>query len=260
MGKKGKRQERRTRPPSTPGPACATRTPVGLPRRFWWATSALLACEPAPVDDGLLPPDQSGATVPTCAPHEGASLRATLYPTPDADSATVECALRGISGEAESLTLALECDQARELVVASSPPPPDAPWIVGERLRVTTIRSPGSGAWLRVEDAAGRLLLAVQAGVDIDPPDGTPWASPFSWSEAPGSCVVEETACGATQRGAVALQLSGGAPLYLYEGTSSTACEKGAYAAYAEVARPAVPGSSCAPAYALGVVATRPGG
>lgn len=228
--------------------------------RFGWAASALLACEPAPVDDGLLPPDQSGATVPSCAPHEGASLRAALYPTPDAISATLECVVRGVSDDAEVVALELECDETRELVVESSPPPPGTPWIVGERLRVTTIRSPGSGLWLRVEAATGRLLLAVQAGSEIDPPDGTAWATPFAWSEASGSCMVEETACGSTQRGAVALQLSGGPPLYLYEGTSSTACEKGAYAVYAEVARPVLPGSSCAPAYALGVVATRPGG
>lgn len=230
-------------------------------RRAWAAWWLALGCEVTPPDDDILPPALTGGGgVGPCVDAEPVGLRVTLAPAPAEERAELDCEVVGREGGGEAVTLALQCDEPRALVIEASPAPPGEPWRVGQRLRVTAIRAPdGSGGqdeWLRVE-AAGRLLLAAQAGGRIDPPEGGAWALPFAWSEAPSTCVSEETACGASLRGALFLRLSGGAPLHLYDGTSSLGCEKGAFAAYVEAARVPAPGSGCGSAFALGVLATR---
>lgn len=232
--------------------------------RVWGSAVAaglVLGCEVAGPDDDVLPAALTGeGGVRACAPPESVALRVTLAPAPAEERAEFDCDVTEREGSGELVVLALACDEPRELAIEASPAPPGDAWRVGQRLRVTTIRAPdgagGQDEWLRVE-SAGRLLLAAQAGGRIDPPEGAAWSSPFAWTAAPSTCMSEESACGASQRGAVFLQLSGGAPLHLYDGTSSLACEKGAFAAHVEAARAALPGSGCGSAFALGVLATR---
>lgn len=196
-------------------------------------------------------------------PAESAFFRAALEPAPADARVELACSVTGRSGGAGSLVLDLACDgAAMRLYVEAEPAPAGDGFAVGQPLKVTVIRAAddadgAGGRWLRVEGADGRLLLAAAAAGRVDPPDGTAWAAPFAWREAPGTCMVEETDCGATQRGALDLQLSGGAPRRLYDGTSSPVGDKGAFVAYVEAARAVPPGSGCPREFALALWAAR---
>ncbi len=221
-----------------------------------------VACEVVPPDDDITPSAVTEPGLSPCAPSESAYFAAELALAAPDEVTEVACEIVSRSGTAEEFALDLVCgDLAGELIVAVSPPPASDVLKVGAAVRVTRIRAPvGLGVadeWLRVEDPKGRLLLAFVAGGRLDPPDGTPWASPFSVREASSSCMVEETACGASQRGAVDLQLAGGAPVRLFEGTGATVGDKGAYVARVAAARVAPTGSACAPAWQLGLLAQR---
>lgn len=158
--------------------------------------------------------------------------------------------------------LDLECDHGpAQLVVESSPAPPGDGLRIGQALRITTIRAPGEAGeidtWLRVESDTGRLLLAAVAATTLDPPDASPWASPFSVAEAASACMTEEAACGASLRTAVDLRLSGGAPLRLYDGTAAAVGDPGEFVVRVAAARTAPTGSACRPNWQLGLLATR---
>lgn len=189
-------------------------------------------------------------------------MRAALEPEPDEAEVELACDLIGRSGGSSAWTLDLQCEgAARRLFVEAVPAPSGDGFTPGRSLRLTLIRAPAPGGgedrWLRVETAAGRLLLAIAAGERVEPPGGSPWATPLSFRAAASTCMVEETDCGERQRGAVDVQLSGGPPLRLYDGTAKVVDDEGAFVAYVEAVRAVPPGSGCAPAFALGVVATR---
>lgn len=222
----------------------------------------LVACEVASPSDGILPPDEAGPELTPCVPTEAAFLRATLEPTPGEPRADLMCTVTAMRGEPGSRVLDLSCDgAATRLYVEAEPPPPGDGFSPGQALTVTAIRAAGeAGAadvWLRVEAADGRLLLAAAAGAQVEPPAAAGWAAPFAFREAPSACMVEETACGETRRGALDLQLSGGAPVRLYDGTSSPAGDEGAFLAYVEAARADLPGSGCPRAFVFGLIAAR---
>ncbi|MDC0717602.1 hypothetical protein [Nannocystis bainbridge] len=211
----------------------------------------LAACEVAAPSDDILPLDEAGPELSPCVSSEAAFLRAALEPMPRDDGAELRCTVTAMRGDAGSRVLDLACDgEAMRLYVEADPAPAGDGFAAGQELRVRAIVAPGEVAsdpdvWLRVEDAGGALLLAAAVGARVDPPEGGGWAAPFAWREAASACMVEETACGELRRGALDLQLSGGAPLRLYDGTSSAAGDEGAFVAYVEAARTNVSGSGC---------------
>ncbi|WAS92750.1 hypothetical protein [Nannocystis punicea] len=216
----------------------------------------------APSDD-ILPLDEAGPELSPCVPTEAAFFRAALEPMPGEAGAELSCEVQAMRGDAGSRVLDLACaGEAMRLYVEADPAPARDGFKVGQQLRLRAIVAPGEvvgepDVWLRVEDAGGELLLAAAVGARVDPPEGGGWAAPFAWREAPGTCMVEETACGDTRRGALDLQLSGGAPRRLYDGTSSAAGDEGAFMAYVEVARADLPGSGCPREFVFGLIAAR---
>lgn len=231
-------------------------------RPFVGFVGFVVGCEVAPPDDDVTLSAVTESGLAPCAPAESAYFAAALVIEAIDEPAGVACEIASRRGSAEEFALELECGGAAgELLVAVSPPPSGDALAVGAAIRVTQILAPiglgAADAWLRVEDLKGRLLLAYVAGGRLDPPDGAPWALPFAVREAPSSCMVEETACGASQRGAVDLQLAGGAPVRLFEGTGAVVGDKGAYVARVAAARVAPAGSACAPGWQLGLLAQR---
>ncbi|MCY1012442.1 hypothetical protein OV079_44305 [Nannocystis pusilla] len=223
----------------------------------------LAACEVAAPSDDILPPDEAGPELSPCVPTEAAFFRAALEPMPGDASAELRCEVQAASGSPGSRVLELVCDgAAARLFVEAEPAPAGDGFATGQVLQIRSIVAPGEAAndpdvWLRVEDAGGALLLAAAVGARVDPPEGGGWAAPFAWREAAGTCMVEETACGETRRAALDLQLSGGAPLRLYDGTSSAAGDEGAFMAYVEAARANLPGSGCPREFVFGLIAAR---
>lgn len=222
----------------------------------------MVACEVAPPDDDIVPPAVTGPDLAPCAPAEAILFAATLSPAPAGERAEQRCEIAARDGDGEQRLLDLACDDGpAQLLVSLSPAPPGDAFTVGQALQITTIRAPGdAGAtdvWLRVESTAGRLLLASVAAGRLDPPDGSPWPAPFAVAEAATACMSEESACGATRRGAVELRLSGGAPVSLVDGTAASVGDAGEYVAHVETARVAPPGSDCRPRWRLGLLATR---
>ncbi|WP_143825574.1 hypothetical protein [Nannocystis exedens] len=182
---------------------------------------------------------------------------------PREPSAELRCEVQAMRGDPGSRVLELACaEEPARLYVEADPAPPDDGFAAGQELRIRSIVAPGEAVsdpdvWLRVEDAGGALLLAAAVGARVDPPEGGGWAAPFAWREAASTCMVEETACGESRRGALDLQLSGGAPLRLYDGTSSAAGDEGAFMAYVEAARADLPGSGCPREFVFGLIAAR---
>lgn len=233
-------------------------------RRAWrkMAAALLTACEIADPSDDILPPDQAGPELAPCTPAEAVFLRATLEPRPTGERVELTCELMGRAGQAGFFALELRCgEEAVSLLVEAEPAPASDGFAPGQTLRLLAIRAPGEAGeddtWLRVETAKGALLLAIAAGTRVDPPDGSAWATPFGWREASGTCMVEETGCGASQRGALDVQLSGGPPVRLYDGTAKAVGDKGSHLAYVEAARAVPPGSGCPRELAFGLLATR---
>ncbi|HEY8379026.1 MAG TPA: hypothetical protein VIK91_21185, partial [Nannocystis sp.] len=190
------------------------------------------ACEVAGPSDGLLPPDITDPELTPCTPEEAVFLRAALEPDPAEEEIELACDLIGRSGGSGAWALDLRCDGVNwRLFVEAAPAPAGDGFTPGRSLRITRIRAPrvghGADTWLRVEAADGELLLAVAAAERLDPPDGSPWARPLHFREAVSTCMVEETDCGASQRGAVEVQLAGGPPLRLYDGTARAVDEEG---------------------------------
>lgn len=223
----------------------------------------MAACEIAAPSDDILPPDQGGDGRVACEPAKSASFRAQLEPAPVGERAELACTVARRSGVAGSGALDLECgDAAIRLHVEADPAPTSDGFVVGQALKLTAIRAASATGgredrWLRVETASGRLLAATAVAGQIEPPDASGWASPFAWREWPSTCMVEETGCGEFQRGALGLQLSGGAPEHLVDGTSAAVGDDGEYVAYVEAATVAPAGSECPPWFALGLLATR---
>lgn len=221
-----------------------------------------VACEVVPPDDDVTISAATESGLAPCAPPESAYFSADLALPIEGERADLACQIAGRSGGAGDFVVDLACgDVDAQLTVAVAPAPERDGLTVGKAVRLTAIRAPREFAavdvWLRLEDTKGRLLLAYVAGARLDPPDGTSWATPFSAREAPSSCMVEETACGASQRAAVDLQLSGGAPIRLYEGTGAVVGDKGSHVARVAAARAAPAGSGCAPQWQLGLLAQR---
>jgi hypothetical protein len=223
----------------------------------------LVACEVASPSDGILPPDEAGPELTPCVPTEAAFLRAALEPMPGEPRADLMCTVTAMRGDPGSRVLDLACEgTATRLYVEADPAPAGDGFSPGQALTVTAIRAAGEAAgaedvWLRVEAADGRLLLAAAVGTRVEAPAGAGWAAPFAFHEAASACMVEETDCGETRRGALDLQLSGGAPLRLYDGTSSPAGDEGAFLAYVEAARADLPGSGCPREFVFGLIAAR---
>lgn len=230
-----------------------------------WAALSLAACEVAAPSDDIPPPDLVGLDLTPCAPAELASFRATLEPPPEEERIALSCAVSDARGEPGSRVLELACgERAMRLYLEVEPAPAGDGFAAGQALKLTAIRAPREGGlvgevdtWLRVETTAGALLVAAAAGSRLEPPDGTSWSAPFSWREAPSGCMTEETACGESGRGALDLQLSGGAPRRLYDGTSARVGDEGAFSAVVEAARTIPPGSGCPREFVLGLVAVR---
>ncbi|MBZ5713629.1 hypothetical protein K7C98_30745 [Nannocystis pusilla] len=223
----------------------------------------MIACEVAAPSDGVLPADEAGPELTPCVPTEAAFLRATLEPTPGEPRADLDCAVTAMRGEPGSRVLDLECGgAAARLSVEAEPAPARDGFLPGQAVKIAAIRAPGAAVgaadvWLRVEAADGRLLLAAAVAARVDPPADPGWAAPFAFREAASACMVEETACGEARRGALDLQLSGGAPVRLYDGTSSPAGDEGAFMAYVEAARATLPGSGCPREFVFGLIAAR---
>lgn len=222
----------------------------------------MLACEVAPPDDDIGPPAVTGPELAPCAPAEAILFAASLTPAPASERAELRCEIAARDGDGERRLLDLACDDGpAQLLVSMSPAPPGDAFTVGQALRITAIRAPGeAGAtdvWLRVETVAGRLLLAAAAADRLNPPDGSPWPAPFAVAEAASACMTEESACGASQRGAVELRLSGGPPTRLVDGTAATLGDADEYVAHVETARVAPSGSECRARWRLGLLATR---
>lgn len=227
--------------------------------------SLLVACESAAPSDDILPPDEAGLDLTPCAPADAAFFRATLEPPAEEERVALDCAVSEVRGVPGSRVLELSCgERTMRLYVEVEPAPARDGFVAGQAVALTAIRAPREGGavgevdtWLRVESSKGELLVAAAAGARLDPPDGTPWAAPFTWREASGGCMVEETACGESVRGALDLQLSGGAPRRLYDGTSARVGDEGAFSAVVEAARTIPPGSGCPREFVLGLVAVR---
>lgn len=222
----------------------------------------MLACETAPPDDDIGPPAVTGPDLAPCAPAEAILFAATLTPTPASERAELRCEIAAREGDGEQRLLDLACDDGpAQLLVSLSPAPPGDALTVGQALQITVIRSPGatgaSDVWLRVESNTGRLLLAAVAASRLDPPDGSPWPAPFAVAEAASACMTEESACGASQRVAAELRLSGGAPTRLVDGTAKALGDAGEYVVHVESARVTPPGSDCPARWQLGLLATR---
>jgi hypothetical protein len=231
--------------------------------RGWMAFGGLmLACEVAPPDDDIVPPAVTGPDLAPCAPAEAILFAATLTPAPTGERAELRCEIAAREGDGEQRLLDLACDDGpAQLLVSLAPAPPGDAFTVGQALRITAIRSPDAAGttdvWLRVETTAGRLLLAAVAAGRLNPPDGSPWPAPFAVAEAASACMTEESACGASQRAAAELRLSGGAPTRLVDGTATTLGDAGEYVVHLETARVAPPGSECRARWQLGLLATR---
>lgn len=237
---------------------------VSRRRAARWAPWTLLAaaCEVAPPDDDVTPFAVTESGLAPCAPSESAYFAAEFAPAPADERIERTCEITGRGGGGELFALELACDDGpAQLVVEVAPAPASDGLFVGQTIAVTLIRAPGELAapdvWLRVADAKGRLLLAYVAGSQLQPPDATGWATPFSVREAPTTCMVEETACGARQRGAVDLQLSGGPPLRLFDGTSEIVGDKGSFVAHVAAAEVAPVGSGCPRRWQFGLLARR---
>lgn len=222
----------------------------------------VLACEVAPPDDDIVPPAATAPELAPCAPAEAVGFSATLVPAPAGERAELRCEIASRGGGGEQRRFELACDDGpAQLLVDVAPAPPGDAFVVGQVLRITAIRAPGAAGevdrWLRVESSSGRLLLAAVAAGRLDPPDGSPWLAPFAAREAASACMTEEAACGASQRGAVDLQLSGGAPVRLVDGTAAAVGDAGEFFAHVEAARVAPAGSDCRAYWQLGLLATQ---